>query len=59
MKHGSLDDINIDTSMTAIKGLSAGWIVHAWNSIEQRPQMAISGFEKAGIKSALLSLIDE
>ena len=35
MKHGSLDDINIDTSMTAIKGLSAGWIVHAWNSIEQ------------------------
>lgn len=58
LNNGSLDDINIDTSMTAIKGLSASWIIHAWDSIEQRPDMAISGFDKAGIKSALISLRD-
>ena len=49
------DEVKIDTSMTAIKDLSARWIISAWQSIEQRSELAINGFQKSGISEAVSS----
>lgn len=52
-------ELNIDTTMTAIKGLSLKWTISAWKSIEDRPIMAINGFRKAGILNAISSIRDD
>ena len=46
------DELKIDTSMTAIKDFSARWIFSAWQSIEQRSELAINGFQNSGISEA-------
>ena len=38
--------------MTAIKDFSARWIFSAWQSIEQRSELAINGFQNSGISEA-------
>lgn len=60
LEEGSaLDELSIDTTMTAIKGQSLQWIISAWKSIEQRPAMVINGFRKAGIRDAISSVKDD
>ena len=49
------DEVEIDTTMTAIKDLCTRWIISAWQSIERRSELAINGFEKSGIRQAVSS----
>ena len=51
-------EVKIDVTITVIKGLSANWIISAWNSIAQRPELTVNGFRKAGILSAIAAVRD-
>ena len=41
----------IDLRMSAIKPLSASWIVAACNYLKNKPEIIINGFKEAGIAS--------
>ena len=55
---GPVDKVRIGITATAIKPLSANWIISSWQTIEQRPEIAINGFRKAGIVDAISALGD-
>ena len=41
-----------------MKNLSANWIMSTWESLKSRSEMAVNGFQKVGILSAIDSVID-
>ena len=49
----SVNGIKIDVRMSAIKLLSASWLMSSILDVCSRPQLAISGFRHAGITGAL------
>ena len=49
--------VKVDLPAAIIKHQSGNWIVSAWNAIQDRPEIAINGFKKAGILDAILSLL--
>ena len=53
-----VDKVKIDITATAIKPLSANWIISSWQTIERRPEITINGFRKAGIVDAISALRD-
>ncbi len=57
--NGNIEEISVDTTMTAIKETSFHWIISAWQSIERRPEVAVNGFRKAGIYQTVLSAREE
>ena len=44
--------VAVDVGLTVVKTPSANWIISAWRSIQQRPQLAINGFREAGLLDA-------
>ena len=58
LKNVSVDQVKLDVAVTAIKPLSANWIISTWQEIESRPELAINGFQAAGILSAVQSVRD-
>ena len=44
-----VNQVKIDLTLSAIKTKSASWIMSSWNEVEKRADVAINGFEKAGI----------
>ena len=53
MKTTPAEQIKVDVSLSNIKGRSANWVISAWQAIEARPAIAISGFRKPGILDAV------
>ena len=51
--------VEVDVSMTAIKHKSAGWVMSSWNAIQDRSELAVNGFRKAGILDAISSVLSE
>ena len=51
-----IDQIKVDFHLSAIKSKSASWIMSSWNEIEKRPELAINGFDKAGILDIIKKL---
>ena len=49
----SVDQVKVDVTATAIKRRSTNWIISAWQAIEQRPEIAINRFQRAGIVAAI------
>lgn len=45
----AIERVKVDLTLTAIKTKSASWIMSSWHEIEKRPELAINGFNKAGI----------
>ena len=58
LKHIPLEQVKVDVTATAIKHKSANWIFSSWQAIEQRPEIAINGFKKAGLVDAIASVQD-
>ena len=56
LKEVPVDKVKVDLTAAAIKPKSACWFFSAWHSIEERPEMAINGFRKAGILDALTTV---
>lgn len=52
-KHTSIDKVKVNVAASHIKPLSATWVISTWQEIEQRPELAISGFHGAGIVDAM------
>ena len=40
----------------AIKTKSANWLISAWQALEERPEIAVNGFKKAGIYDAVIEV---
>ena len=52
LKSGTtIDKVRVNLTLTAIKSVSASWIISSWDAIyiQKRPEIAINGFKKAGI----------
>ena len=45
----SMCDITVDLRLSCIKNLHAGWIVHAYKAVSERPRLIRSGFSQAGL----------
>ena len=58
LKDVPVDQVKVGVTATAIKPLSAKWIISTWQEIENRPDLAINGFRAAGIASAVESVQD-
>ena len=58
LKDVPVDQVKVGVTAAAIKSLSANWIISTWQEIENRPDLAISGFRAAGIVSAIASVRD-
>ena len=53
LKEVPVDEVKVDLTAAAIKPKSASWIFSAWHSIEERPDIAVNGFRRAGILDAV------
>ena len=53
LKEVPVDKVKVDVTASAIKTKSASWIISSWQAIEQRPEIVINGFRKAGILDAI------
>lgn len=52
-----LEEVKIDLALSAIKQESTRWMIQSWEALAQRPEVAVHGFEKAGILPAVTSVI--
>lgn len=53
-----LDKVQVNVTASTIKPHSAKWIISTWQEIERRPDLAINGFQAAGIASAIAAVRD-
>lgn len=53
-----LDEVQVSVTASSIKPQSAKWIISTWQEIEKRPDLAINGFQAAGIASAITAVRD-
>lgn len=58
LKSVELKQVKIDVSATMVKSPSANWVIAAWQSIESSSELAINGFQQAGIKAAISMIRD-
>uniref|UniRef100_A0A1X7TZ08 DDE-1 domain-containing protein n=1 Tax=Amphimedon queenslandica TaxID=400682 RepID=A0A1X7TZ08_AMPQE len=54
----AVSDLKVEMPTSLLKNASANWIISTWSSLQQRPQIAINGFRKSGILSAVTSAIE-
>ena len=46
----------VDLTAAVIKAKSANWMISSWQALERRPDIAINGFQKAGILDAITAV---
>ena len=51
-----LDHVKVDLTGTATKAKSASWIISSWQTLLERPIVAVNGFRKSGILDAITSV---
>ena len=56
LKVSPTESVEVDISTAAVKHRSASWIISTWNEIQNCPELAINGFQKAGILDAIASV---
>ena len=49
LKEVPLDQVKVELAVAVIKTRSANWIIPAWQALQERPEVAINGFKRAGI----------
>ena len=54
-----LDQVKVEMPVSIIKNKSANWMISSWQALEQRPDVAVNGFRKAGILEAANAVIQE
>jgi len=59
LKVVKLNQVKVDVSATIVKSPNANWAIAAWQSIECSPELAINGFQQAGIKAAISMIKDD
>ena len=59
LKESPTDSVKVDVSAAAIKHKSASWIISTWGEIQDRPELGINGFRKAGVLDAISSVSDD
>ena len=52
-----VENVKVETPTSLIKNESTKWMIQSWESVKQRPEIAINGFEKAGILQAINSVV--
>ena len=53
-----INQVKIEMPTSVMKNLSANWIMSTWESLKSRSEMAVNGFRKAGILSAIDLIMD-
>ena len=53
-----INQVKVEMPASVMKNLSANWIMSTWESLKSRSEMAVNGFRKAGILSAIDSIMD-
>ena len=54
-----LNEVKVEMPASLIKHKSANWMISSWQALEQRPDIAINGFRKAGIVHAIDTLTQD
>ena len=54
-----LDQVKVEMPASIIKNKSANWMISSWQALEQRPDVAVNGFRKAGILEAVNAVIQD
>ena len=54
-----LENVKVATPTSIIKHESTNWMMQSWQALQQRPEMAINGFRRAGILQAIDSVIED
>ena len=58
LKESPTESVKVDVSAAAIKHKRASWIISTWNKIQDRPELGINGFTKAGVLDTISSVSD-
>lgn len=48
-----LEDVKVNMALSAVKNHSTNWMIQSWEALSQRSEIAVNGFEKAGILPAV------
>jgi hypothetical protein len=48
-----LEQVKVELPSSVMKNKSANWLISSWQTLQQRPVVAIHGFRKAGILHAV------
>ena len=51
-----VEQLKVEMPAAIIKNKSASWMMSAWQELQQRSDVAINGFKKAGILQAVNSV---
>lgn len=52
-----LEEVSIDVALSVIKNQSANWMFRSWETLTQKPEIAVNGFRKAEILQAVTSVL--
>ena len=53
-----INEVKVEMPASVMKNLSANWMMSTWEALKSRSELAVNGFQKAGISSAIDSVID-
>ena len=56
LKEVPLGEVKVDMAAATIKTKNTNWIISAWQALVERPEVAVSGFKKAGIYYTITKL---
>lgn len=54
-----LENVKVATPTSIIKNVSTNWMMQSWQALQQRPEIAVNGFRKAGILQAINSVMED
>ena len=54
----AINQVKVEMPASVMKNLCANWVMSTWESLKSRSEMDVNGFQKAGILSAIDSVID-
>ena len=59
LKNVPVDQVHVDLTVAVIKDKCTNWIISSWQALQERPDLAINGFRKAGILDAITSVTED
>ena len=59
LRESPTESVKFDVSAVAIKHKSVSWIISTWSEMQDRPELGINGFRKAGVLDAISSVSDD
>ena len=59
LKNVPVDQVKVDLTAAVMKDKCTNWIISSWQALQERPDVAINGFRKAGILDAITSVTED